>query len=89
MKLKYQFVIREVAGQHVAVAVGQDNGSFNGMVKLNATGAYLMGLLNSRQYSREELVEALLAKYDVDRERAVSTLDAFLNTLRQGELLSE
>lgn len=89
MKLKYQFVIREVAGQHVAVAVGQDNARFNGMVKLNGTGAYLMELLNTRHYSREELLQALLDRYDVDRVRAEQTLDPFLSALEQGELLEQ
>lgn len=89
MKLKYQFVIREVAGQHVAVAVGQDNARFNGMVKLNGTGAYLMELLNTRHYSREELLQALLDRYDVDRVRAEQTLDPFLRSLEQGELLEQ
>ena len=35
MKLKYKFIVREVAGQSVALAVGDDNKYFNGMIKLN------------------------------------------------------
>ena len=89
MKLKYRFVLREVSGQSVAVAVGMDHSSFNGMVKLNRTGAFLMELLNEKDMSREELLEALLERYDVTGQRAAENLDAFLNTLRQGGLLQE
>lgn len=87
MKLKYRFVIREVAGQFVAVAVGRDNEKFNGMVKLNATGAYLMELLNQGDYSREELLSAMLDRYEVTEQRAGENLDAFLQILRDGKLL--
>jgi len=89
MKLKYAFVLREVSGQVVAVAVGTDHGKFNGMVKLNRTGAFLMEELNGKERTREELLEAMVEKYDVSRERAWSNLDSFLQILRQGGLLSE
>ena len=89
MKLKYRFVVREVSGQSVAVAVGTDHGKFNGMVKLNATGAFLMGLLNEKDLSRQELLEAVVNRYDVTEERAAANLDSFLDVLRQGGLLAE
>ncbi len=89
MRLKYQFVLREVSGQWVAVAVGKDHGSFNGMVKLNSTGAFLMDLLTQGEKSRQELLDAMLERYDVSRERAEENLDSFLQTLRQGGLLAE
>ena len=89
MKLNYHFVIREVSGQSVAVAVGTDHDKFNGMVKLNHTGAFLMELLNDRDLSREELLQAMVARYDVTEERASENLDTFLDVLRRGNLLRE
>ncbi|MBR6825108.1 MAG: PqqD family protein [Oscillospiraceae bacterium] len=89
MKLKYRFVIREVSGQHVAVAVGTDHEKFNGMVKLNATGAFIMEKLNEGSYSRRQLLDAMLDRYDVEEERAAQNLDSFLQILRQGNLLED
>ena len=89
MRLKYKFVLREVSGQVVAVAVGKDHGHFNGMVKLNKTGAFLMEELNGKDRTPEELLEAMIEKYDVSRERAWENLDSFLRVLRQGGLLAE
>ena len=89
MRLKYKFVLREVSGQVVAVAVGKDHGHFNGMVKLNKTGAFLMEELNGKDRTPEELLEAMVEKYDVSRERAWENLDSFLHVLRQGGLLAE
>lgn len=87
MKLKYRFVQREVAGQWVAVAVGPDHENFNGMVKLNATGAFIMGLLIEGEKTREELLDAMLERYDVTCERAEESLDRVLDSLMQGGLL--
>ena len=87
MKLKHRCLFREVAGQWVAVAVGKGYVDFNGMVKLNGTGVFVMERLNQGEQTYEELLEAILERYDVTRERAEATLDAFLRTLEEGGLL--
>lgn len=38
MKIKDGFVLREVAGQAVVIAVGEASKEFHGMINLNATG---------------------------------------------------
>ena len=45
MKLKYEFVINNVAGETVAVSVGNNDGRFNGYIKLNETGAFIFKML--------------------------------------------
>ena len=89
MKLKYRYMIREVSGQWIAVAVGKDHADFNGMVKLNATGAFLLERLCQGEQSREELLCALLDRYAVTCDRAERDLDQFLQILRDGDLLIE
>ena len=38
MKIKEGFVVREIAGQSVVIAVGAASKIFNGIIKLNETG---------------------------------------------------
>ena len=45
MKLKYEFVIKEIAGNKVAVAVGKDHMAFSGMINLNETAAFFFNSL--------------------------------------------
>ena len=62
MKLKYTFVINEVAGQKVAVPVGEGLEQFNGFIKMNDVGADIFELLKS-DTDIEAMVEALKPKY--------------------------
>ena len=55
MKIKSGFVLEEVGGEFLAVAVGELADSFNGMVRLNNTGAFLWNLLTEGDYTRDEL----------------------------------
>ncbi len=88
MKLKYNFVVRNVAGQSVALAVGEDNKNFNGMIKLNSVGEYIFKLLEN-EITVDEIVNNLTEKYDVSAEEASASLSSYLDVLRKNELIIE
>ena len=86
MKIRNGFMLRKVGGQNVVVAVGAASRDFNGIIKLNETGAFLWELLKSER-TPEELTEALLAEYAIDRETASADVEAFAERLSRAELL--
>lgn len=88
MKLKYKFVVKNVAGNPVAVAVGQDNERFNGMIKLNNTGEVIFNLLNKGEdITIEEIVAILTEKYDVAANDAFQAASEFIDTLDKSGLI--
>ena len=82
MKIKEGFVLREVAGSNVVVAVGKASLSFKGLVNLNETGTFLFKELEKGVESEEELVLKLINAYDVDEFRATEDVNAFLRELK-------
>ena len=80
MKLKNGFVLREVAGETVVVPVEADL-NFNGMITLNEAAKVLWGVLE-KETTFEELVDAILAEFDVDRATAQGDVDAFIQKLK-------
>lgn len=87
MKLKYDFVINQVAGETVAVSVGNNDGQFNGYIKLNETGAEIFKALK-KDTTREQIVELLLQKYPDATENQVSeSVDELLEKLNGAQLL--
>ena len=88
MKLKYKFIVRNVAGQSVALAVGEDNAKFNGMIKLNAVGEFIFKLLEN-DITEEEIVKKITDEYDVSAEEAEVSLKKYIETLRNNELIEE
>lgn len=89
MKLKYRFVVRNVGGKPVAVAVGRDNEKFNGMVKLNATGEMIFKMLNEGSVTLEEIIRRVIAVYGIEEETARAAVSDFIDYLRGNELLEE
>lgn len=81
MKRNSNFLLRDVAGTKVIVPVGEAVVKFPGMITVNATGEYLWQLLE-REQTVETLTEALLERYQVEREQAGGDVEAFLEKLR-------
>ena len=87
MKIKSGFVLEKVGGAYLAVAVGSRTKDFNGLVRMNGTGAFLWGLLADKDMTKEELLDKVLAEYDVEREQAEGDIEAFEKTLRDNGIL--
>jgi len=86
MKLKEGFILRTVAGQTVALPVGGVT-NLDMMITLNGTGKFLWEKL-AVGAEKNELVEALLEEYDVDRERAEKSVDTFVKRLKELDFLA-
>lgn len=88
MKLKYQFVIREIMGEYAIIPSAEGALAMSGMVVTNAVGACLWSALLEHT-TREALVERLLGEFEVDRPTAEADVDEFLTELEKLELLIE
>lgn len=85
MKLKAGFILRTVAGETVALPTGGVT-NFDMMITLNDTGRFLWELLE-KGAEKEELVDALLKEYDVSKELAQESVDAFTARLKELDFL--
>ena len=86
MKLKENFVLRQVAGSYAVLAVGAASVDFDGMLTLNASGALLWRALEQGA-DRQALISALTAEYDVSAEQVEQDIDEFLDTLQKAGCL--
>ena len=82
MKLNENFVLREIAGNSVVLPLGSASIDLNGMLKLNSSGVVLWNALE-KGCEMEDLVDALMSEYEIDRETAHSDAEAFVKKLQQ------
>ena len=86
MKLKEGFVLHQAGEDYVAVATGELSKTFNGLIRNNAIAAFLYEqLLDER--TEEELVQALLAKYEVEEQQARRDVAEFIEKLSGAGIL--
>lgn len=86
MKIKKGFMLREVAGNYVVVAVGEASKKFNGVINLNESGAFLWKKL-ADGIEESELVKELLNEYEVSEEIANNDVKTFVKKLKEADIL--
>lgn len=78
MKLKDTFVTQEMDGEQVMVEAG---GGFAGMVRSNATAAFIIDQLKT-ETTKEAILDAMEKKYDAPRAVMAEDVDMVLGNLK-------
>ena len=90
LKIKEGYLLREVAGNFIVVAIGQEAVNFNGMITVNETGADLWKMLSEGVEDENALLEGLKTEYEyeIDDEDAVKKdIAEFVEKLKKENLL--
>jgi len=75
MKAKPGFNLREVCGEQIIVAEGEENIDFSNIISMNESAAFLWSNLQKKEaFTIDDMVSLLLNEYDV--EEAVARKDA-------------
>lgn len=82
MRIKDGFVMRDVAGQAVAVATGEASKSFHGMIKLNSTGSRIWRGIEAGD-NEADIAGNLANEYGIDPEQVLADVKAFIARMRE------
>lgn len=85
-KVKSGYILREIAGEHIAVPVSAENTS--DIVVLNPVSALLWNELQSEK-TLDELTDTVCSNFDVQKNVASEDIKDFLKTLEDGGVLSD
>lgn len=81
MKQNPDFVMCDVAGNHVLMPIGRSAINLDGMITLNDIGVFIWNNL-SQDISYSALLESIVSNYDVEKETADTDLNTFLTVLK-------
>ena len=87
MRFKDGFEIVHVAEEHILVPVGEQQGSFKGVIVLNEAAAFLLEEMK-RDITVDEMVQLLISQYDVDENTAKKDIARMLDLIKEHGLLS-
>ncbi len=79
MKIKDSFVLRNIAGINTVISADPSAG-FDGMITLNETGVFMWNILKNGA-AADELINAVISEYDIDKETATVDCNEFIKKL--------
>lgn len=80
MKIKDSFVLRSIAGINTVISTSTLSG-FDGMITLNETGVFMWNILKNGA-TADELINAVISEYDIDKETASADCNEFIKKLQ-------
>ena len=86
IQIDQEYVLRQIGDDYIIVPVGKAALSFNGMITVNETGAFLWEQLVEGT-SKEELLRTMVETYEVTQEEAERDIEEFLDILHKNDIL--
>ena len=86
MIIKKELIKREIAGDTILVPVGKTIYDSNGLFVMNELGSFIWDLLPNVE-TEEEILQAVLAEYEVSQEEAAKDIAEFMDKLKQLDII--
>lgn len=80
MKIAKDFILREIAGEHVLIPTGETTQEFNGLITISDTARFIWEHLEQVD-SLDEMVKLLLEEYEIDEKTATQDVVDFISQL--------
>lgn len=88
MKVKANYILRNIADEYLLIPTGEAALTTRGLIAVSESGCLLYRKLQT-DCTREALVAALTGEYEVAEAVAEADVDAFLDQMRQLDMLLE
>ena len=88
MKLKYEFAVRTICGESVAVAIGEGSREYHNIISLNETARDIFKLIQEGN-DEDAIVAAMLKEYDVTEDKLRPEVQALIGKLKDEGLIVE
>ncbi len=86
MKLNSNFVTQDIDDTQFLLDIG--GSQFSGLVRSNRTAAFIVNLLKT-ETTKEQIINAMCAKYDAPKSTIEADVEEVLSTLRRIHALDE
>ena len=81
-------VTRKTGNEYVLVPVTNNIADMNSVYTINETGAFIWELIDGKK-NVEELIDAVIDKYDADRETATKDVFTFIENMRSYVIIED
>lgn len=81
MRTNPDFILREIAGEHILVPCGEAAKAINGLINLNGTAAFIWKSVDAAP-DEETIIEQVKEHFEVEQETAEQDVHGLLRELR-------
>ncbi len=87
MKLKEEYKVRDIAGEHVVIMQGRFGSDMTRVIALNETSLMLWNELQGKEFDADDVKQLLIDNYEVDDATAERDAKAWIEKLEECNLV--
>lgn len=87
MKIREEYKVREMAGEHVVIMQGRQGVDMTRIISLNESALYLWNALVGKEFTVDDAAHLLTERYAVDAATAARDAAAWVGKLRECRLI--
>ena len=87
MKIKPGFELRDICGENIIIAHGEENIDFSQVITLNESAAVAWKAVEGKDFEVTDIAAALLAEYEVDEDTAAADAQTLVDSWKNAGLL--
>ena len=72
MKTKKGFMLRDICGEKILVAEGEQNIDYCNIINMNESAAYLWEAVQDKDFDADTLANMLTEEYEIDKDTALA-----------------
>ena len=85
VKVKGEYVLREIAGDYILIPIGETALEMNGMITMDEVGVTIWKCLE-QEMTEDEILREILDNFEVEENVAREDLTEFLEKLKEANL---
>ena len=83
MRLKTEYKVREMAGEHVVIMQGQHGSDLTRIISLNESALLVWNTMQGCEFTAESVAKVLMKSYAIDSERALADARSWIEKLKE------
>ena len=87
MKIKPGFELRNICGENIIISHGVQNIDFSKVITLNESAALVWNAVIDKDFTEQDIVNALTSEYEVDVTTAQNDANALITSWRSAGLI--
>lgn len=88
MKIKNEFIMKNIADEYVCVSANEESNNSEIIITLNDTGAFIWNIMQN-DVSFEYIINKMLEVYNVDKTTAEDDLKEFIDIVKKADIVEE
>lgn len=89
MKINKDYKIKNIAGEKVIIQQGEYESDLTKIISFNASSEWLWSLFYDKEFTVEDVQQALLSRYQVDESQAKIDAEKWVHKLKENNLIQE